>query len=63
MMTASGLAGVMSEAFVNVSTVDTLPLFAFLSAGLVNFFVPSGGGQWAVQAPIMLEAAEMLRRL
>ncbi|HCN17070.1 MULTISPECIES: short-chain fatty acid transporter [Psychrobacter] len=60
MMTASGLAGVMSEAFVNISTADTLPLFAFLSAGLVNFFVPSGGGQWAVQAPIMLEAAEML---
>ena len=60
MMTASGLAGVMSEAFVNVSTAETLPLFAFLSAGLVNFFVPSGGGQWAVQAPIMLEAAEML---
>lgn len=60
MMTASGLAGVMSEAFVNVSTVDTLPLFAFLSAGLVNFFVPSGGGQWAVQAPIMLETTEML---
>lgn len=60
MMTASGLAGVMSEAFVGVSTADTLPIFAFLSAGLVNFFVPSGGGQWAVQAPIMLEAAEML---
>lgn len=60
MMTASGLAAVMSEAFVSISTVDTFPLFAFLSAGLVNFFVPSGGGQWAVQAPIMLEAAEML---
>ncbi len=60
MMTASGLAAVISEAFVSVSTVDTFPLFAFLSAGLVNFFVPSGGGQWAVQAPIMLEAAEML---
>ena len=60
MMTASGLAAVISEAFVSVSTADTFPLFAFLSAGLVNFFVPSGGGQWAVQAPIMLEAAEML---
>jgi len=60
MMTASGLAAVISEAFVNISTVNTFPLFAFLSAGLVNFFVPSGGGQWAVQAPIMLEAAEML---
>lgn len=60
MMTASGLAAVISEAFVSISSVDTFPLFAFLSAGLVNFFVPSGGGQWAVQAPIMLEAAEML---
>lgn len=60
MMTASGLAAIMSQAFVNISTAETLPLFAFLSAGLVNFFVPSGGGQWAVQAPIMLEAAEML---
>lgn len=60
MMTASGLAAVISEAFVSVSTAETFPLFAFLSAGLVNFFVPSGGGQWAVQAPIMLEAAEML---
>lgn len=60
MMTASGLAAVISEAFVSVSTAETFPLFAFLSAGLVNFFVPSGGGQWAVQAPIMLEAAAML---
>ncbi|EIM07968.1 short chain fatty acid transporter [Planococcus antarcticus DSM 14505] len=60
MMTASGLAAVISDAFVSISTEQTFPLFAFLSAGLVNFFVPSGGGQWAVQAPIMLEAAEML---
>ncbi|MGD7046308.1 short-chain fatty acid transporter [Jeotgalibacillus proteolyticus] len=60
MMTASGLAALMSEAFVNISTETTFPLFAFLSAGIVNFFVPSGGGQWAVQAPIMLDAAQTL---
>jgi len=60
MMTASGLAEMMSNAFVNMSTETTFPLFAFLSAGIVNFFVPSGGGQWAVQAPIMLDAANML---
>ncbi|HSJ37630.1 MAG TPA: short-chain fatty acid transporter [Planococcus sp. (in: firmicutes)] len=60
MMVSSGLAAVISEAFVSVSTAETFPLFAFLSAGIVNFFVPSGGGQWAVQAPIMLDAAEML---
>ena len=60
MMVASGLAGVMSEWFVSISTAETFPLFTFYAAGLVNFFVPSGGGQWAVQAPIMLEAAEKL---
>ncbi len=38
----------------------TFPLFTFLSAGIVNFFVPSGGGQWAVQAPIMMPAGQAL---
>ena len=60
MMVSSGLAVMMSEAFVSISTEQTFPLFAFLSAGIVNFFVPSGGGQWAVQAPIMLDAAQAL---
>ncbi|MCC5803405.1 short-chain fatty acid transporter [Rossellomorea vietnamensis] len=60
MMTASGLAVVMSEAFVSISNDVTFYFFAFLSAGIVNFFVPSGGGQWAVQAPIMLDAAQTL---
>lgn len=60
MMTASGLAVVMSEAFVSISNDVTFYFFAFLSAGIVNFFVPSGGGQWAVQAPIMLDAAQAL---
>ncbi|TYS13808.1 short-chain fatty acid transporter [Rossellomorea vietnamensis] len=60
MMTASGLAAVMSEGFVSISNDFTFPFFAFISAGIVNFFVPSGGGQWAVQAPVMLEAAQTL---
>lgn len=60
MMTTSGLAAVMSEAFVAISNEHTFPFFTFLSAGIVNFFVPSGGGQWAVQAPVMLEAANTL---
>jgi short-chain fatty acids transporter len=60
MMTASGLAAVMSEGFVNISNEFTFPFFTFISAGIVNFFVPSGGGQWAVQAPVMLDAAQTL---
>ncbi|WP_041601411.1 short-chain fatty acid transporter [Halobacillus halophilus] len=57
MMVASGLSEQMSSWFVSISTEFTFPLFAFISAGIVNFFVPSGGGQWAVQAPIMVPAA------
>ncbi|MDP4551960.1 short-chain fatty acid transporter [Alkalihalobacillus macyae] len=60
MMVASGLAAQLSQGFVSISNEFTFPFFAFLSAGIVNFFVPSGGGQWAVQAPIMLDAAKEL---
>lgn len=54
--TGKCLAGVISNGFVSISNQTTLPVFSFLSAGIVNFFVPSGGGQWAVQAPIMMPA-------
>lgn len=57
LMTDSGLGGVMSEWIVSISTADTLPVFTYLSAGLVNIFVPSAGGQWAVQAPFVAPAA------
>lgn len=60
-MTGSGLAATLSEWFVAISTADTLPFWSFISAGIINIFVPSGGGQWAVQAPIMLPAAEALQ--
>lgn len=50
------LAGRISELCVDISNAGTFPLLSFLSAGLVNIFVPSGGGQWAVQAPIMIPA-------
>lgn len=36
---------------------DLLPAVSFYAAGLVNLFVPSGGGQWAVQGPVLMQAA------
>lgn len=59
-VTASGLASVLSDAFISISNENTFHMLTLWSAGLVNFFVPSGGGQWAVQAPVMLEAAQNL---
>lgn len=55
--TGISLAGIISDFFVSVSNNVTFPMFTFLSAGIVNFFVPSGGGQWAVQGPIIMPAA------
>ena len=60
MMRNSGLAAWMSNMFAQFATPKTLPLFTFWSAGLVNIFIPSGGGQWAVQGPIMIEAAQKI---
>jgi short-chain fatty acids transporter len=58
--TGVSFAGYISQVFVSISNQTTYPLFTFLSAGIVNFFVPSGGGQWAVQAPIMMPAGVAL---
>lgn len=60
LMQQSGLADQVSALFVHISSAQTLPLWTFLSGGLVNFFIPSGGGQWVVQGPIMLKAAQSL---
>ncbi|QJQ96337.1 MULTISPECIES: short-chain fatty acid transporter [Halomonadaceae] len=60
MMSASGLASRMAQMFVDISTAETLPALSFLSAGIINIFIPSGGGQWAVQGPILMEAAQSL---
>ena len=54
------LAGEISNLCVNISNEHTFPLLTFLSAGLVNIFIPSGGGQWAVQGPIMMPAGAAL---
>jgi short-chain fatty acids transporter len=60
MMTTTGLVEVFSEFFVDIATPGTLGTWAMLSGGLVNMFIPSGGGQFAVQAPIFMEAALQL---
>ncbi len=59
-MVQSGLAVSISNGLVSLATDVSLPFWSFLSAGIVNFFVPSGGGQWAVQAPVILPAAQAL---
>ena len=56
-MTQTGLAAVIAQSFVSFSTQRTLPFWSFVSSNLISFFVPSGGGHWAVQGPFMIPAA------
>lgn len=60
MMDLSGLGGLITSGFVSISNVHTFPILAFLSSGLINFFVPSGGGHWVVQGPFIMPAAQAL---
>lgn len=56
MMQASGLVAIVTEGMIGLSNARTLPLMDFIAASITNLFVPSGGGQWAVQGPIAIRA-------
>ncbi|MFP3562303.1 TIGR00366 family protein, partial [Paraburkholderia sp. SIMBA_049] len=49
-----------SSIFVDISTAETLPFWSFISGGIINLLAPSGGGQWAIQGPVMVQAASEL---
>lgn len=55
-----GLGSVLIGAIVSVSNAQTLPIFSFLSACVTNLFIPSQGGQFTVQGPLIVEAAKAI---
>lgn len=59
-LVGSGLMVSFSDVFVRTASAESLPFWAFFSGGLINILAPSGGGQWAVQGPVMMEAAKEL---
>jgi short-chain fatty acids transporter len=59
-MTTTGLAEVISKAFVAFSNAHTLPFWNFIASIIISLFIPSGGGHWAVQGPFAVPAAAQL---
>lgn len=59
-MQDSGLAGIIVAGIVSIATATTLPIWGFISAAVVNLFIPSQGGQWIVQGPLLMDAATQL---
>ena len=54
---STGIIQDLSQFFQYVSSEFTYPIYTFFSAGLINFFVPSGGGQWYIQGPLIIQSA------
>ena len=55
-----GLGSVLVNAIVSIANAQTLPIFSFLSACVTNLFIPSQGGQFTVQGPLIVEAAKAI---
>ncbi|WP_118180381.1 short-chain fatty acid transporter [Paraburkholderia phosphatilytica] len=60
MMDATGLPVVISHFFIAISNAHTLPFWSYVCSLIVTFFIPSGGGHWAVQGPFVVPAAVAL---
>jgi short-chain fatty acids transporter len=60
MMQGSGLVAIIAGWFIAISTPSTFHIFNYLSTAIVNFFVPSSGGIFIVQGPIMVKAGQAL---
>ncbi len=59
-MKLTGLSTSIAHVFVASASARTLPFFTFLASILTKSFVPSGAGEWAVEGPVMLQAAKEL---
>ena len=56
----TGLAEAAASAFTALATPATYPAIVFWYSGIVNYFIPSGGSKWPVEAPYILGAAKSL---
>lgn len=54
----TGLAGVLTDGLVSISTPETYLTITFLITGVLNLFVPSAGSQFVATAPFFIPAGE-----
>ena len=59
-MTGTGLVNTMTESLLSIATPETFPVIAWITGGILNVFVPSAGGEWAIiGGPMMVAGAEL----
>jgi short-chain fatty acids transporter len=60
MMSDSGFAQVVVAGIISIASARSIPIWSYISACIVNMFIPSQGGQWIVQGPLLVDATEQL---
>ena len=59
-MTGTGLVETIAQALLSLADAESFPVVAWITAGALNVFIPSAGGEWAVVGgPMMLAGAEL----
>lgn len=59
-MLYTGLGTRLAELMASVSTIDTYPFYSYLTGGIINFAIPSAGGEFAVVGPSIIHAVQEL---
>ena len=59
-MTGTGLVDSMTASLLSIATPETFAVTAWITGGVLNIFVPSAGGEWAIiGGPMMVAGAEL----
>ncbi len=59
MIVGTGISHWLAELFARVTTHGTYPLLVALYSMILGTFVPSGGSKWVIEAPYVLQAANL----
>ncbi len=57
-MLYTGLGEKLGQLMASQANIDSYPFFAYLTGGLVNFAIPSAGGEFAVVGPSIINAVK-----
>ncbi|MDR3563067.1 MAG: TIGR00366 family protein [Negativicutes bacterium] len=60
MMKFTGLVEVFAQWIIASTTPTTFPAFVAILSNTLGYFIPSGGGKWAVEAPYVVQAGAAL---
>jgi short-chain fatty acids transporter len=59
MIAGTGISDALAKLFVSISTHNTYPLLVAVYSAVLGVFVPSGGSKWVIEAPYVLQAANL----